>query len=88
MLDSEIYYLLVPAQKRNFSFGKLIGAKVSQREINNYIETTTIEGLYTLNSIYKLINHKKVEMPIIDLIYDIIYNNTPVDKLLSFLIEK
>lgn len=75
-------------KSRNFSFGHLIGAKTSQKEINNYIETTTIEGLYTLNSIYKLINHKKVEMPIIDLIYDIIYNNKPVDELLSFLVEK
>lgn len=84
----DILLTCTSSKSRNFSFGKLIGAKVSQREINNYIETTTIEGLYTLNSIYKLINHKKVEMPIIDLIYDIIYNNTPVDKLLSFLIEK
>lgn len=84
----DILLTCTSTKSRNFSFGKLIGAKASQREINNYIETTTIEGLYTLKSIYKLINHKKVEMPIIDLIYDIIYNNTPVDKLLSFLIEK
>lgn len=84
----DILLTCTSSKSRNFSFGHLIGAKTSQKEINNYIKTTTIEGLYTLNSIYKLINHKKVNMPIIDLIYDIIYNNKPVDKLLSFLIEK
>lgn len=84
----DILLTCTSSKSRNFSFGHLIGAKTSQKEINNYIETTTIEGLYTLNSIYKLINHKKVEMPIIDLIYDIIYNNKPVDELLSFLVEK
>lgn len=84
----DILLTCTSSKSRNFSFGQLIGAKTSQREIKNYIETTTIEGLYTLNSIYKLLNHKKVEMPIIDLIYDIIYNNTPVDRLLSFLVEK
>lgn len=75
-------------KSRNFSFGKLIGSKASKKEIENYIETTTIEGLYTLKSIYKLLNNKKVNMPIIDLIFDIIYNNKPVEELLTFLIEK
>ena len=75
-------------KSRNFSFGKLIGSKASKREIENYIETTTIEGLYTLKSIYKLLNNKKVNMPIIELIFDIIYNNKPVEELLTFLIEK
>lgn len=84
----DILLTCTSSKSRNFSFGHLIGAKTSQKEINNYIETTTIEGLYTLNSIYKLINHKKVDMPIIDLIYDIIYNNKPVEELLSFLVEK
>lgn len=84
----DILLTCTSVKSRNFSFGRLIGSKTSKREINNYIETTTIEGLYTLNSIYKLINHKKVDMPIIDLIYDIIYNNKPVEDLLTFLIEK
>ncbi len=75
-------------KSRNFSFGRLIGQKKSQEEINNYIETTTIEGLYTLKSIYKLLQDKKVKMPIIDLINDIVYNNKPVTDLLEFLVVK
>ena len=43
------------------------------------MQSTTIEGLYTLNSIYDLINKKKVQMPIIDLIYSIIYEGKIYD---------
>ena len=52
------------------------------------MNTTTIEGLYTLKSIYKLLGDKKVDMPIIDLIYGIIYENVDPKKLAIFLIEK
>lgn len=75
-------------KSRNFSFGKLIGEHTPKKEIDEYINTHTIEGLYTLKSIYKLINNKNVDMPIIDLIYNIIFNNEKPDALLTFLIEK
>lgn len=75
-------------KSRNFTYGKIIGEKKDKKEINNYIKNTTIEGLYTLESIYSLINNKKVDMPIIDLIYDIIFNNKKPEELLNFLIEK
>ena len=75
-------------KSRNFKLGYLIGQKRDQEIINNYMNTTTIEGLYTLKSIYKLLNDKKVDMPIIDLIYDIIYKDTKVEALTSFLMDK
>lgn len=75
-------------KSRNFRFGKMIGEKKSKEEINEYISNTTIEGLYTLKSIYKLINDKKVNIPIISLIYDIVFNNKDCETLKQFLIEK
>ena len=60
----------------------------SKEEINKYIESTTIEGLYTLKSIKKLLRNKKIKMPIIDLIYDIIINDKEPSELKRFLIEK
>ncbi len=84
----DILLTCTSTKSRNFSFGRLIGQKRPQEEINNYIETTTIEGLYTLKSIYQLIKNKEVKMPIIDLINDIIYNNKSADELLTFLVEK
>lgn len=75
-------------KSRNFSFGKLIGEGASKEEIDNYIKNTTIEGLYTLKSVRKLVNDKAVEMPIIDLINDIIYNGKKPETLIEFLIQK
>lgn len=59
-------------KSRNFTFGKMLGENKPKEEIEKYRKETTIEGLYTLESIYKLIKKKKVYMPIIYLIKDIV----------------
>lgn len=75
-------------KSRNFSLGYLIGSGASKEEIDHYKTHTTIEGLYTLQSIHKLIRDRKVDMPIINLIYDIMNHKKEPEALLSFLIEK
>lgn len=75
-------------KSRNYSFGHLIGSGASQVETDEYIENTTIEGLYTLKSIHQLIENRNVEMPIIDLIQEIIYGDKKPEDLINFLIEK
>ena len=73
---------------RNFTFGYLIGCNKHQKEIEEYKNTNTIEGLYTLKSINKLVRKKKVKMPIIHLINDIISGSKEKEELLKFLIAK
>lgn len=75
-------------KSRNFSFGKLIGSKADKEKIEKYKSETTIEGLYTLESIFKLTKKKKIKMPIINLIHDIIFKDKDCEELLRFLIEK
>ena len=75
-------------KSRNYTLGKLIGEGKSAKDIEDYINNNTIEGLYTLKSIRKLLNNKNIEMPIIDLIYDIIINKKEPSNLAKFLIEK
>ena len=75
-------------KSRNYTLGKMIGEGKSREEIDNYINNTTIEGLYTLKSIKKLLKNKKIKMPIIDLIYDIIINKKDPSILKDFLITK
>lgn len=75
-------------KSRNFSLGYLIGGGASKEEIDAYIANTTVEGLYTLQSIHKLIQDRKVDMPIINLIHDIINHKKEPQALLTFLIEK
>ena len=73
---------------RNFSFGYLIGKGATQEEIDEYLSKTTVEGMYTLKSIHKLVRSKKVKMPIINLIHNIIIGKKDKEEMLSFLIKK
>lgn len=72
-------------KSRNFSLGKMIGSKVNQFKINEYIENTTIEGLTALRSFHNIINDNKIDIPIINLIYDIIYNKKSPEVLTELL---
>ncbi len=75
-------------KSRNFSFGKLVGEKPSRKIIDEYLKNTTVEGYYTLESIYQLLKDKDVTIPIIDLIYDITVKGNDPELLLKFLVYK
>lgn len=74
-------------KSRNYSYGLLIGQK-KLKEAEEYVTNTTVEGYYTLKSIYTLVRRKKIDMPIINLIYQIIINKKEPEKLAEFLIKK
>ena len=73
---------------RNYKLGELIGKNSSKKEIDEYINSTTIEGLYTLTSIYELTKKKKISIPLLNLIYDIIYKKEKPDDILEYLVKK
>lgn len=75
-------------KSRNFSYGVLIGQGKSQEELEEYQKHHTIEGLYTLKSIHQLICNRRIKIPIITLIYQIIFEQEDCRKLLSLLITK
>ena len=71
-------------KSRNYTLGKLIGEGKSKEEINNYIKNTDNRGIiYTI--LYKKLRNKKIKMPIINLIYDIIVNEKEPSNLTKFL---
>lgn len=75
-------------KSRNFSFGKLIGTNPPREEVEEYLKQTTVEGYYTLESIYQLLKDKDVSIPIIDLIYEIAVKGKNPQLLLEFLVFK
>lgn len=75
-------------KSRNFSFGRVIGLGATKEEKETHLKQNTVEGYYTLKSIYKLIKNKKIKMPIIDLIYKIVMNDEDPQLLISFLVNK
>lgn len=75
-------------KSRNFSFGYAIGKGLTKEEKETHLKNNTVEGYYTLKSIYKLIKNKKIKMPIIDLIYKIVMNDEDPKLLIKFLVNK
>ena len=75
-------------KSRNYSFGKVLGQKMSKEEIDEYLKNNTTEGYYTLLSIKELTKNRKIKMPIINIIYDIAINNKNPEILSEFLINK
>lgn len=74
-------------KSRNFSFGQILASN-NQEKIEEYKNSTTIEGLYTLKSIYQLIERKQITIPVIEKIYNIVFQKENARNLLSFLMEK
>ncbi len=81
----DIILTCTSSKSRNYTLGKLIGSKVGDKEINEYTNSTTIEGLTALRSIHNIINDNKIDIPIIKLIYDIVYNKKNPESIISFL---
>ncbi len=75
-------------KSRNFSFGRVVGSGASKKEKEEFLKNTTVEGYYTLESIYKLVRKRKIKMPVVNLIYDIIMNDKDPHLLAEFLINK
>lgn len=75
-------------KSRNFSFGYCIGSTKDQQKIQEYLNTHTVEGYYTLDTIYHLLKNKNIKIKLFNLIYNIVYNYENPDKLATFLITK
>ena len=75
-------------KSRNFRFGKLLGEKPKREKIDAFLKENTVEGYYTLESIYQLLKDKEVTIPIIDLIYEIAVKGKDPKLLLDFLVYK
>lgn len=75
-------------KSRNFSFGYTVGSTKDPVKIKKFLGENTVEGYYTLSSIYKLVKTNNINLPIINLIYDIIMNGKDPNLLSKFLIEK
>ena len=81
----DIWLTATSPTSRNYAFGNLVGKKSSQQEINDYLKNTTVEGYYTLKSLYELFKKNNYKMEIIDILYSIIYDNKDISLLKEYL---
>ena len=75
-------------KSRNFSFGYVVGNTKNTKKIKEYLTNNTVEGYYTLDTVYHMLKKKRIKIDLVNVIYDIVYNNENPDKLITFLINK
>lgn len=68
---------------RNYTLGYMLGKK---QDIKSYLETTTVEGLTTLLEFKKMLENKNINLKIIEIIHNIIYNNTEPNEIIKYII--
>lgn len=81
----DIMMTCTSSKSRNYTLGSLIGQNKSIEEIDNYKSNTTIEGLGTSKSIYNLTKEKNINLPLTNIIYNILYNNEDYNTLIKLL---
>ena len=74
-------------KSRNFSLGILLASEDKER-ITDYIGNTTVEGYYTLISIYSLIKEKQLSAPLIECLYQILFQDKNKEELFTVLTRK
>lgn len=75
-------------KSRNYKFGKLLAEYKEKEELEDYLKNNTAEGYNTIISINNLLKTKKIEIPILKIIYEIIIQKRKPNEILEFLIEK
>lgn len=75
-------------KSRNFSFGYVIGSTKDKNKIKQYLDNNTVEGYYSISLVNRLLKKKNIDIPLIKVIYNIVYKGSNPDTLVRFLIEK
>ena len=83
----DLFLTCTSMKSRNFTFGYNLVTK-DYKEVLEYRNNTTIEGLDTLDAIKKLLKKKNIVLPIIDVIDDIVNNEGNPKALLDYLMGK
>ena len=84
----DIMMTCTSSKSRNYSFGYLIGKNSSQKQIEDFKNKNTIEGLHTAKAIYNLSNKKNINLNICKIIYNILYQNHNYINLIKYLEKK
>lgn len=71
---------------RNFKFGLKIASGHTIEEILN-TNTELAEGVRTLKAAYLLSNHYKIDVPITKLLYQVIYENLDIQRVIKFMMS-
>ena len=75
-------------KSRNTNFGKIISS-ISKPDFEDILKTQEItEGYYTVKAVKQIIDEKKVDMPIMQSVYNILYNSYSIKEEITNLLER
>ena len=72
-------------KSRNYTFGKYIGQGLDLDEALDKMQVTTIEGLYTLDSLIKILDEKQIKIKSLEFLYNSLYRNERVENILRYI---
>lgn len=73
-------------KSRNYTLGTLIAAE-NKSNIDNYILNNTVEGYYTLIAINQIIKKKEISLPLVELLYKILFDGLDKKEIFNLLIK-
>ena len=73
-------------KSRNFTLGKILATK-NKNDVLEYLKNNTVEGYHTAISIHELIKDKNINTPLINTIYQILFQGKDKETLLNILLN-
>lgn len=73
-------------KSRNYTLGTLIATE-NKSNIDNYILNNTVEGYYTLIAINQIIKKKEISLPLVELLYKILFDGLDKKEIFNLLIK-
>lgn len=71
------------SSSRNYTLGYMIGKKKKKSDIQEYKENNTVEGIKALEHILPILRKKKVDAPIISIIFKIVFEGEDATSLID-----
>lgn len=72
---------------RNRGFGELIGRGMTSKEAQEEIKMV-VEGVYSVEAIHQLKIKNNLDLPIIEAIYQLLFNDMSIDAIVEFLTDR
>ena len=85
----DIFLTCTDEKSRNFTFGKNVAIHGSLKAIEDINKNKiTVEGYKTLKTAKQLIDQYKIDSPLIEALYDVVYNNKKPDNFVKTVTKK
>lgn len=71
------------SKSRNYTLGKNVGKGNTVEESLKIMNNATVEGLYALKSIHKILRNKQIKVDSVSILYNILYENEKPEAILK-----